>query len=710
MSELKASHHSQHAERVSTRVRMLSKLNRYRNLLFGKWWIPVLGISIGVGVQLALHTYEAPSYMSVGRMIVNIKLAIPEGSVYTEELSNFLGTQAALMQSGVVVNRAHARVIEKTAGGEPEKVNVKVSILPKTTIFVLTATGASPEYTRNYLQACMEEYVALKKEMREQTSDTTLAGLTEEVMRLQKDLRVADDQLAAFQSSNSVTVLQEQGNSAAAFLIQLNQKLAMLKSEYELLQVLTLDQNLERQQQGASTLSLSEATRSGGQAAETDYLRAKQAILLLKAEQQELSEYLREKHPKMIALTEEISRRERLLEIYREQGKEQLESRKNSLALQITNLEKDVREWDAKALDTSRKQAEFQRLKASATRIQALYDRLLATMQTLDVNKEISPESVTIMEKASSALQDRPPISKRIAIGSVLGLAAAFLILLLLDRMDDRISSLSELQDVFEETVLTQVPREKSLEKDVKRTLIAAHDDRHGLVEAYRNLRSSLTFMGDGQTPAARSILVTSSIPGDGKSFTASNLAISLAHAGKNVLLIDGDMRKGVLHERLGLESGPGFSEVLRKQVNWMEAVLPTHEAKLSLLPRGEPSSHSSELLLTPLAQSVLSEVRAQYDYVIVDSAPVMAADDVACLAPHVDGIVFVLRAEHTSARVAQASLDALYQRRANVLGIVFNAVRPTGADYYYYAYRGSYYHLPSEEKKRPAAVARKQA
>src|SRR5438876_5493912 len=110
----------------------------------------------------------------------------------------------------------------------------------------------------------------------------------------------------------------------------------------------------------------------------------------------------------MIALTEEVARRERLLDIFRQQSADQLDSRKRSLAMQIENLQKDVIEWDAKTLEISRKTAEYQRLKANTQRIQALYDRLLATMQTLDVNKEISPESVIIMEKASPAFADRP--------------------------------------------------------------------------------------------------------------------------------------------------------------------------------------------------------------------------------------------------------------------------------------------------------------
>src|SRR3989442_10853271 len=101
----------QHAhDRSVSKARFLAKFQRYGNLLRKKGWIVALCLALGLGVKIILSRFGPPSFTSVGRMIVSIKLAIPEGSVYTEELSNFLGTQAALMQSGGVINRAHARV------------------------------------------------------------------------------------------------------------------------------------------------------------------------------------------------------------------------------------------------------------------------------------------------------------------------------------------------------------------------------------------------------------------------------------------------------------------------------------------------------------------------------------------------------------------------------------------------------------------------
>src|SRR5262249_54906444 len=160
---------------------------------------------------------------------------------------------------------------------------------------------------------------------------------------------------------------------------------------------------------------------------------------------------LRPKHPKIIAKKEEIAHLEQQLEIYKQQSLDQLESKKNSLALQIQNREKDIQAQEGKVLEVNRKTAEYQRIKANTSRIQALYDKLLDTMQKLDVTEKASPESVAIMEKASPAFADKPQRSKKLLTGALAGLALSIGLLMLLDRLDDRMNSFTELQDLFDE-------------------------------------------------------------------------------------------------------------------------------------------------------------------------------------------------------------------------------------------------------------------
>jgi len=416
--------------------------------------------------------------------------------------------------------------------------------------------------------------------------------------------------------------------------------------------------------------------------------------MLLQAEQQELGRYLRTNHPKMVAMSEDIGRWEQLLKIFRMQSAEQLESRKASLALEIQNLEKDVKAWERKLLDVQVASAEYQRLKGNSQRIQALYDRLLATMQTLDVNKEISPESVTIMEPATPAYRDQSGLAKKARMGSLVGLGLGVLLLLFLDRLDDRMVSYTELKEAFDEEVVGQVPRERAHGPTRQVALVGPSDGRHSFVEAYRNLRSSLLYMS-GAEARAKVLLVTSSVPNEGKSLTAANLAITMAGSGSRVLLVDADSRKGALHERFQVPAKPGLTEVLSQGLNWEEVVQATKTPNLFLMPQGAFSPNASELFLSGLTKSFLQGAAAKYDYVVLDTVPVMAADDVTSLAPLADGVLFVIRSEFTSARVARAALNSLYQRQAQVLGLIFNSARPNTEDYYYYRYKGYYNKYP---------------
>jgi len=694
-------------DRATWAANFFSRVNRYRNLLRRRWWVVALVVGIAVAIQAGLLWFQPLTFVSAGRMMVSGKLNVPDGAAYSEEMANYLGTQTAMMQSGTVINNATARVAAQKPDLVPQPVSLSVAILPRTTIFILRAVGSDAQYTQAFLQACMDEFVTWKKQLRQSTSDSTLAGLTEEILRLENDLAKAEGELIAYQSTNNIVVQEEQGNTAGRFLTSLSQRLAEKQSAYDLLASMTLDMNLQAQQP-TGTNKAPESAEAGGpkpQAPQvgvgSSYFTAKQEISKQKAELAELSHYLRDKHPKIVALKKDIASNEALLNIYREQGREQLENARQSLLVEIQNLQKDVKIWDAKVLEISGKMAAYQRLKASAARTQAMYDRLLNTVKQLDVSKEISPEGIAVMEKASPAASQKPEFKRGLMVAGLVGLAIGIGLLLLLDRLDDRLNSFTELEQSFDETVLGQIPREKVAKKRRGVSLLQPDDPRHSFVESYRNLRSSLLYLSvEGERP--RILLVTSSIPNDGKSMTAANLAITLASAGSQVLLVDADLRKGVLDGRFGVPSEPGLTEVLTKGTKWVEAVQATQVPNLFLLPRGESTHKSAELFLSQGMSTFMKEVAEKYDYVMFDTAPVMAADDVTSLAPRVDGVIFVIRAEHTSARVARSALDLLYQRQTRICGIVFNGVRTRTGDYYYYYKYKDYY------RKYPTSAAAK--
>lgn len=705
------------------------KLHRYKKLLLARWWILLLTLAIGVCIQWLLLRRVAPAFASDGRMIVNVKVSIPNGNIYSEDAANFFGTQVALMLSDSVVNRVKQRLAVALPGQPPRPVDINVTLAAKTSIFNLHAVGPDPQYTQAYLQATMDEYINLKKDLLLNASDATRSSIRDELAQMASQLEQSKQQFLAFQSSNSVVVLQENGgNSAADYLTSLTRQLAERKSELHLLTTLNLDENLERQQgifaapnsappgapaNAPATAGVGAAAPAAppagpaeaGAAAdnnaapnntpatlggfETAYLQAKQQVLLLKARRDELAQVLRPKHPDMIALNDEIASQEKLLQIFQGQSQEQLRNRQHTLELEIKDLENQVAEWQLNALDASRKLSEFEVLKENHERLQTMYDQLLGTLQTLGIDRGAGQEGVTILEPATAPVRLPGKALNHVLMAGLLGLFIGVCLLLFLNRLDDRPATFTELAELFDKPILGQFPLVKAPNKKSGVPILQLNDDRHTMVEAYHSLRSALIFK-HSPDDHPRSLVITSACPSDGKSMISSNLAVTLAQSGSRVLLIDADLRRGVLHKKFSMGVSPGLAEVLARQCEWTTAVVPTSIPNLSLLPCGIAPQHPGSLFATQ-ARQFLADIAGHYDYFIFDTAPVMAADDVASLAPHVDGLIMVIRAGFTSGRVAQAALDLLHLRNVNVIGLVFNAVHP-GTNQYYYFHDKSYY------------------
>ncbi len=675
----------------------ITRLHRYKSLLLRRWWIPVLTICLGLFVEAFLIYQTPPQFQSTSKMMLAGKLNIAQGAVYSEDSVNFYGTQIQLMQSAEVRHSAEALVRSSHPELQPVPVEIFVLQKPRTSIFDLNAIGSEAQYTQAYLNAVMQKYLDFKRGMREGRGHEITTGITEQLIQVEKDLRNSEDEMLEFQKQNNIGFIQEDSTSAAAYLVKLNQQYAQLKTEYDLLNLLDLDQNLDRAQTKLDTAGVQGGDNQGGLpfadvGPEADYLKAKQQVQLLKAERETLARDLRPNHPKIIKLKDEITKQEKLIELFRADTLERLKTRRESIGKQMENLQGNIKEWEAKALDLSQRLAQFNRIKGKADRQKVLYDRLTNNLKEIDVSQVVGGEDqVSIMEMATAPISVRPGLIKSLLIGFGIGAAAGLAILLLLDRIDDRMASFSEFQHHFSENVLGQIPKEKAKGRV---ELLQPDDQRHVFAESYRNIRSSIFFMPyDGPRP--KSFLVTSAVPSEGKSTVSANLAITMALSGARTLLIDCDLRRGAIREAFGIDSKIGFSEVLKGEVNWREVVVPTAYETLFVLPRGKTLGQPSEHLLRDSTDAILREIYQNYDYVIIDSSPVMAADDTTSLAPKIDATLFVVRLSYTSARLTRKALELLYGRQVNVPGVILNFVDTSLPEYYYYQY-SEYYSTPS--------------
>jgi capsular exopolysaccharide synthesis family protein len=673
---------------------------RYKYMLQNWWWIPLLTTAIGLGLQAWMVLSAPPQYQSSGRLMVSGKINLPDGAVYNEEAANFFGTQLELLQSSEVSRRADSRVMALNPNLEKVPVRLFANIIPKTSIFAVTAQGLQPQQTKAYLDAVMDEYIAYRRSLRSDKSDVTLSAITDQVVDLEKDLRQAEEQLFDWQKENNLVFLQEEGNSAGAYLAQLNRQLANLRTEYQLLETLSLEQNLERQGQLENVVDrnnegISAIMRDFGPA--SDYLKARQELQLLRAQFVEMGINLKPRHPKMSELQQRIALQERLMEIFQGQTSEQFDSQMGSLRVQIQNTEAGIKEWEVKALDLSRRLGQFERLKSEVERRKGLYERLLGSVQNVDVNRNIDQDVVTVMEYGSQPSVVRPDLGRALLMGGLGGFAVGLGILLLIGKLDDRYISVSELEAHSELDVVGLIPRLKASEMEV----LEENDKRHILVESFRNIRSSMLFMPAGDFNP-KSFLVSSAIPGEGKSTLAMDLAVTMALAGSKTLLVDGDLRRGRLNRHFAAKSEPGLAELLKETAQLNETIVETQIPNLHFMPRGKAMAAGTEPLPGPKFSKLINTLHDKFDYLIIDSCPVLAADDSSAMAPLVDAVFFVVRARFTSARLFIRSLKLLAVRGVMVRGLIYNCAEMGSSDYPYYQYKE--YHRAATA---PAPVAK---
>lgn len=232
-------------------------------------------------------------------------------------------------------------------------------------------------------------------------------------------------------------------------------------------------------------------------------------------------------------------------------------------------------------------------------------------------------------------------------------------------------------------------------------SLITLAQAKSPISEAYRTLRTNVQFTSvDSET---KKIMVTSSGPREGKSTTVANLAVSIAQAGKFVLVVDADLRNPTQHKLFGLDNGQGLSVTLAQDLDFRNYIQDTAVPGVSVLTGGPVPPNPAELVGSKRMKRLIEEVSKQYDMVLFDTPPIVAVTDAAILAQEVDGVILVLASGEVNKDYAQRAKELLDKVGAKILGAVLNKVDLKTSEYYYYYY----YHGSDDSKKnkrRPKA------
>lgn len=671
-----------------------------KRLLAAWWWIILLTVASGIGWQAYKELNRDPIYVSEAEMMISGQFALPD-SVYREELSNFFGTQISLMLSEQVQQQARERVTMLHPDFPRSWVRLSVNQRPEASIFQLRAAGGKPEFTRAFLDAVMEEYQNFRQEMRSETTESTLLAVTEQLYRLEEEIETQENTIVEFQKENNLVFLKEQDASTGAYLAELTTQQAELRTQLLLIENLKPGDLLN--------FSTEQSPLIRAESVEL-YQQTRHQWTQLKAELEEFSLYLKPQHPKIIDLELKVERAADRIDILNRQTLQSLGERKDQLRRQIRNLDSVIAQWEKQALAISRKGAEFERLQYRMERSRNTYQGLLDSMQAIQSNQNIEQETVGVLAPASKAAVQSPEVIKKVAKGAVAGLLFGIMVLAAIAFLDTRIRTSDELVKRFDFPLLGIIPDEAQ-NTDEQVDLLQIKDQRHRFAEACRTLRSSILLREAGEEESSSCcIAVSSSIPSEGKSTISANLAIALAHINKRVLLIDADMRQGGIHHLFSLKPKEGLSELLRGDGDAASFVHETGYANLELIKNGESVFNSGELLLSKRMDELLEWAKENYDYVIVDTPPILAVNDTIGLSAKVDSMAMVIRANQISPRQMQASLDRLSTRTSKIIGFVFNRAPIGGVDYYYYNhYYDGYYGQPEGNPEESVAEETKQ-
>jgi len=332
---------------------------------------------------------------------------------------------------------------------------------------------------------------------------------------------------------------------------------------------------------------------------------------------------------------------------------------------------------------------------------QATAEELTGFVRELETpeGKANAPIKATIVDPAN--LSDTPVAPKpvrNIALAVMLGLLLGIGLAVIRELLDTTVKGPDDIGELTEAPVLGGILFDNDAPKHPLLTDLSPHSPR---AEAFRILRTNLQFVDVDQTK--KIFVVTSSVPGEGKTSTASNTALALQTAGQRTLLIDGDLRRPQLAKIFSLEGSVGLTSILLGRIDLSEAVQEHHASGLSVLTSGSLPPNPAELLQSHAMEQLLATARLEYDTIVIDAPPLLPVTDAALIAAQADGAVVVVRQGKTTRDQLTSSMDRLQAVGARPLGVTLNMVAQRGHKGYGYGYGYGYAPEEGRRKEEPA-------
>jgi polysaccharide biosynthesis transport protein len=650
----------------------------YGNLLWKSRILLATAAALGLALGLMVAFAQTPEYRA--SVMVQIDPPTPTFMSVQEALAgsywqnaDFYNTQFRVLRSTALGDKVLARLKLKDRGeGESREAggefmsHVSVEPVPESRLVLIHVTHRYPKEAALWANTLADVYIEEVISTRVEAARKAYEWLQERLGATQKSMREAQDRL--FRSYQSQDLFVPEGSTSAVTS-------SISKLTGDLIEAQARRINLE-----AALKQINQLKAAGHSLDPVPQFATDPAIIgfntqisVANNELTRLRQQFKEGHPEIQKLLLQVEQAQKSKERQGAQIVAGMMAEYEQIQKREVELRGAIDTEKGQAASQSRKAAELDALKKEAESAKGLYDVLLQKLNETDIAASIRSNNVSVIERANAPTSPIRPNKKRIAaVAALLGLVLGVGLVLARDYLDNTIKDPEEIERYLHVDLLAAVPQ---------------YDEAnvHFVTEAYQNLRTALIF--GRKDERGQIVLVTGTVPQEGKTTTIVNLGKLLASSGEKAVLVDFDLRRGQLHNRLGLSREPGVTNFFVNHEDLDALVRPTRVPNLFALTTGPLPPNPPAILTRPNMADFLDRLRGHFSWILIDSPPLASVTDAQLLARYADITTFVVQYNTADKKLIRRNLNALRKVTDSVLGVVLNSVNVRAKGYYYYYY-----------------------
>lgn len=550
-------------------------------------------------------------------------------------------------------------------------------ILPQRLSFLLAIQyrHPDPKIAARVANLFASEYIAYNSRVRVEESLKAVDELKE---RADQQRKRVDE------TANALQAFRQRGN-----LISLVQSKDIVTERLKALNIMATQTNSHLKEAEVRWNQVRTLKEKGGNLADLPFIATQssvnqliQQITLLKLNLAQLRERYKNKHPKYIDAEKAVTQAEMQLQAALANAEASIKSEYENALQTDEGARKALADQETRSLEMDKSAVEYDNLNREYRVNDQLLESMLARMRETSVSSSIETDNARIIDRSPEPSKPvSPNIPLNLAVGAVAGLFFGCIAAYLVALVDDRIKTAFDVETLIGLPLVGVIPDVAGMDQPEKAQIVANGGDR-AVTEAFLSIYSSLRLNNDSR--AARLLLVTSSVPGEGKSFVASNLALTFASQGERTLLIDCDLRRPTVQRSFRLRAGKGLVNFCLRGTPLEEIVFRDIQPGLDIIPVGMRCKNPIQLLNSKEFEMLVAELARQYDRIVFDTPPLAAVSDGLNLLQLVDGAIYTVRFNGVKRRIAQRCARQLIATNVPVFGAVLNGMTMSVEGSYY--------------------------